>query len=590
MSNLSDYNWKGLSARRSTADVAWQYNIDLHGSTVIPAMFRRLDYQPDSNHCIMIGDPTEYSIDKDYPSESTSLTAYSYGYYLKNIIKYQYRQTKAGVDIPTWERAGSNYKGETARSSEILSYENPTYHLKRLLWPLDSNGNITIAAGYYNLYLGRLELVPNWGLGSGAVVQVTQTLGSTATALYVSDLAQFPAPGSASYVKIFSYTDEDDDSTYDEGEETGLYEVCRYSAKSATSGAGYLTIVRSGSYVWNASNSVAYYIDSGYDVNHISVDTKQFFFDGGQTIVDVLDAYAEHCGMIYYTKFKYTTGAWREYFYWVPKYRLEETKGNYLELPTSIVQVSSATENMIGSPGLSATVGLEDSFNAVTVEACRTKDSAWFYGYAENPVVTSRTEVARVLPFRSDSLLPDPVANTWTTTITADSYYGAVTDGGVSYGTTAENAECQRIVNEKAKELLRYANYVIPSYSAQFRNAYFELYQRVQFIGFPNMPEDVMRITEIEYTFQPPSDGGMVCTITCSKATTLQESGKFQSIIDEIQANYEKLKQSASDTAETQKIGVVIATYQEGSMATVQLRSSGAIIKTRSYGLRKAAS
>jgi hypothetical protein len=586
MTALDTYDWIGLTARRATGDIAWQYGIDLHGSTIIPPTFRRLEYEPDSDHCIMIGDPTEYSIDNDYPASNTSLTAYSYGYYLKNPIRYEYRQSKAGIDIPEWERSGSNWKGETSRTSEIKSYENPTYHLKRLLWPLDANGNVTSEKGYYNLYLGRLELVPNWGLGSGAMVRVTQTLNVGATALYVSDLAQFPNPGTASYVKIFSYTDEDSDSTYDEGEETGLYEVCRYSAKSAASGAGYLTIVRTSASVWNPSNAVVMYIDAGYDVNHISVDTKQFFFDGGQSLIDVLDQYAEHCGMIYYTKFKNVGTEWREYFYWIPKYRLEEDKGNYLELPTSVTQVTASTDSLIGSPGLSATIGLEDSFNAVMVEACRTKDSAWFYGYAEKPEVTAGTEMPRVLQFRSDSLLPDPLANTWTQTITADSNYGP---GGVSYGTAVENTECQRLVTEKAKELLIYSNYVIPSYSAQFRNAFFELYQRVQFIGFPNIPEDIMRITEIEYAYQPPSDGGMACSITCSKATTLQESGKFQSIIDEIQMNYEKLKESASDTADTQKIGVVIATYQEGSMATVQLRSSGAIIKTRSYGLRKPA-
>lgn len=488
MSNLDDYEWESFTARRSTADIAWQYGIDLHGSTSIPTMFRRLEYQPDPNRCAMLGEPTEYSVDSDYPATFTSITAYSYGYYLKNPVLYNFRQTKAGIDIPAWERAGSNYKGETSRTNEIVSYENPSYLLKRMLWPLDANGNITSERGYYNLYMARLELVPNWG---GVVA----------------------------------------------------------------------------------------------DTNHQTVETKQFFFDGSKTIIDVIDEIAEHCGMIYFTKFKKVGTEWREYFYWIPKYRLQEDKGNYLELPTTITQITQQTESLVGQPGISATVGLEDSFNAVMVEACRTKDSAWFYGYAEKPEVTNGTEIKRVLQFRTDSLLPDPVANTWTSTITVNSNYGP---GGVSYGTATENANCQALVNNKAAELLQYANYVIPSYSAAFKDTYFELYQRVQFIGFPNIPQDVMRITEIEYQYNPPDDQGMICTITCSKATTLQESGKFQSIIDEIQANYEKLKESASDTADTQKIGVVISTYQDNSMATVQLRSSGAIIKTRSYGFRKA--
>lgn len=593
MTNLNSYpNWISFSKKRSSGDIAWGYEINLNGSTLIPTMFSRLEYQESTSQCDMLCEPTGYKIENNYPGSKTTLTAYSYGYYLKNPLSYKNRNTKAGTDIPTWERTGSNYKGETKKTDEIKSYENPSYHLKRLLWPLDVYGNPTLERGYYNLYIGRIDPVPNWGLGSGGVVKVTQTLYLAGTKLYVSDLAQFknPAIGNT-YVKIFSYTDSDENNTYDEGEETGDYEVCKYTAKSSDSGAGYLTISRNNpDNIWNPSNAVAMYIDAGYDVNHIPVTTKQYFFNSGDSIVDVINKYSEELGMIAYTKYKKDSiGVWREYFYWIPQYRIQETKGNYLGLPTNITQITSSYSGLKGQPGLSAEFGLDQSFNAVWVESCRIKDSAWFYGYAtKNPSTPTDAEIPRTLMFRDDGLLPDPAANDYTVSTTPESNFGPPMDGGVSYGTAAENRECQRIVEAKANQLLKYSNYRILTYEAEFKGVYFELLQRIQFIGFAQIPSDVMRITSIEYNYPPVSDGGMTCKITCAKAEDLQKSGKIQSVIDEIQQNYERLKQSiSSDSGDLQKIGVVISTYQNNTMATYQLRSNGLILKTRSYGLRK---
>jgi hypothetical protein len=108
----------------------------------------------------------------------------------------------------------------------------------------------------------------------------------------------------------------------------------------------------------------------------------------------------------------------------------------------------------------------------------------------------------------------------------------------------------------------------------------------VQFVGFDGIPSDIMRVMEISYDFNPASDGGHTVTITCAKKETLKASGKFQSIIDEIRENTERLRESL-DTGEDQKLGVIISTPQDGALANLQLKSTGAIIKTRSYGLRK---
>ncbi len=565
-------------------------------------MFQRFEHQPDASHCAMLGYPVEPTVDRDFPKVMITISSYSAGYFFKEQLDPKLRQTRAGTDIPSWARNASNYEGEDSRTDEIVSFENPTYHLMRLLWPInESTGEISDEKGYYNLYPGKIMPVPNWGLGSGDPVKVTAVLAAGATTLYVADLSQFPTPSATTYVKIFSYSDKsddggDDDGSYDEGEETGDSEICHYTARSGSTGVGYLTIVRSDTVVWNPSNSMAQYVKgSNYNPNHKSVEKKQYFWDGETTIASVLEQYQDDCYMISFTRIEYcsSAGEWREYFYWIPMYTLEEDKGNYLNLPTDITVINPGFETLEGTPGLSSTISYSDYFNRVVVEACRTKDSAWFYASAETAAVTAGKESKQTLHYATNSLLPDPVGSTWNSrfgTISTSSNFGPVTDGGISYGTAAEDAECQALTQALANEIVSYIGYCIPQYEATFKDTYFEHYQRIQFTGFDGVPETVMRITDLEYTYNPPGDGGMSCKITCTPATTLQKSGKFQSLVDEIQAYYTKLKESASDSASTNKRGVVISTNSDNTIATVQFRSSGALIRSQNYGLRKAVS
>ncbi|HWQ65971.1 MAG TPA: hypothetical protein VN372_03765 [Methanospirillum sp.] len=580
MTNLNTFDWITLTAQKATADIAWSYDIKLHGVTG-PDMFRKLEYQPDPDFCAMLGDPVESSIDSDYPGKTTSVTAYSYGYYFKNQVSYDLRQTKAGVDIPAYARAGSNYGGEVSRTSPIVSYENPGYYVRRLLFPVDSSGTITKASGYYNLYLGRIELVPNWGLGSSDNTTLTAVLAANATTLYVSNLALF----STGKVMLFTYTDSDSDGVWDDDEDKVTVEVCPYTAKSGSSGAGYLTIVRtSPAKVWNPSSALACSVPDLYDPYHPEIQKKQFAYDG-ETISGIFDDLNDYCHMISFTKFKKVDGEWREYFYWIPKYRLDEDAGNYLELPTEVTIILPTTQNLIGSPGPGASVALDQSYNTVWVEACRTKDSAWFYAKRETAAVTAGLEVPRVLIFRTKDLLPDPAGITWNEVPTTSTNFGP---GGVNYGTPAENAACQALAEAKAEEVLKFANYQVPTFTASFKDTQFEHYQQIQFSGFEGFPSDIMRVMEITYEFNPPDSGGQVTRITCAKKETLKESGKYQSVIDEIRENFERLKESVSNSGETEKQCAVLDTYDSGTMAIVQLRSTGALVKTKSYGLRAA--
>lgn len=495
--NLNDYKWISLTARRTTADIAWQYDITISG-TEKPPVFGKLIHEEDG-HCALYGEPTEYTIDYDYPSVTTSVACYSYGYFLNNRLPWYLRQSRAGADIKPWQMADANISSIQSRLDKIDTYENPSDYIKRILFFIDDNtGQIDeTRPGPYGLWgnSNTIKPVPNWGITSS---------------------------------------------------------------------------------------------DSRFDINHPNseepamIEKRQFAYDGNK-IIDVLDEIAEHCHMIYFTRFVKVDDVWREYFYWIPKYGVQL---GWLGVSTTPIQITPTTTGLVGSPGLSGSIVLEQSYNAVWVEACRKKDSAWFYAYKAGKGVLAGTEVARTLFYRTYDLLPDPAGNTWNTVIGTGTNFGP---SGVNYGTTAENANCQALADAKAQQLVDLLDYRIPTYTCTFKNMYFELYQVLVFNGFAGLTEFngfEMQIIDIEYNYESAENGGHTVTITCAPKNELQKSGKFQSVIDEIQENFEKLKQDIEGSKTDDKVAVVLSTYDQGTMCNAQLRSTGALVKTRTYGYR----
>jgi len=497
--NLNDYRWISMTARRSTADIAWQYDVKLSG-TDKPPVFGKLIHEEDG-HCALYGEPTEYSIDYDYPSITTSLACYSYGYFLNNRLPWNLRQSRAGADIRPWQMTNANISAIQGRLDKIDTFENPSDYVKRILFYVDdSTGAIDeTRCGPYGLWASAntIKPVPNWGITSS---------------------------------------------------------------------------------------------DSRFNIHHPTteepamIEKRQFAYDGDK-IIDVLDEIAKHCHMIYFTRFIKVDGVWREYFYWIPKYGVQL---GWLGVSTTPIEITPTTFGLVGSPGLSASIKLEQSYNSVWVEACRKKDSAWFYAYKAGRGVLAGTEVPRTLFYRTHDLLPDPAGNTWSTNINTETDFGP---HGVNYGTATENANCQALADAKAQQLVDLLDYRIPTYTATFKGVFFELYQIVIFNGFAGLSEFngfEMQIIDIEYTYNSADNGGHSVTITCAPRDELQKSGKFQSVIDEIQENFEKLKQDIEGTNTDDKVAVVLSTYDQGSMCNAQLRSTGALVKTRTYGYRTA--
>ncbi len=523
--NLNDYRWISMSARRSAADIAWQYDVQLSG-TDKPPVFGKLIHEEDG-HCALYGEPTEYSIDYDYPSITTSVACYSYGYFLNNRAPWFLRQSRAGVDIFPYQLSDANIPTRQNRFEKIDTYENPTDYIKRMLFFIDNaTGKIdTTRAGPFGLWgtdtgdKPTIRPVPNWG--------------------------------------IMRYTGSDGKQYMDQ---TGI-----------PSG---VTLTRNTKFVeYHPSQE-----EPG------QVEKKQFMFDGIK-IIDILDEIAKHCNMIYHTRFVKVNDVWREYLYWIPKYGVQL---GWLGVSTTPIEITPTASGLVGTPGLSASIVLEQSYNCVWVEACRKKDSAWFYAMAAGRGVIAGTEVQRALYYRSYDLLPDPKNNIWSSPPHPALNFGPY---GVSYGTSAEDSACQDIVNKKALQLVELLDYRIPTYTCTFKSRYFELYQILIFNGFAGLSEFngfEMQIIDIEYNYESADNGGHSVTITCAPRDELQKSGKFQSVIDEIQENYDKMKQDIEGGRTEDKVAVIISTYDEGAMCNAQLRSTGAHIKTRAYGYRTA--
>lgn len=537
LQDLNNFNWQNMTARRTTADIAWQYTVTLNG-TERPPDFGRLYHEIDGI-CALHGELTEYDIDFDYPSVSTILTAYSFGYFLNNRIPVKIpgteiylRQSRAGSDIKSWQMAESNITALQARADEITTYENPTHYLKRLLFYVDDvTGKVdTTRAGPYGLW-------------------ATDTFCNAAECAITGAMPTIrPVPNWG----IPHFTDETE------------------------------TVV-----------------SPGFNTNHptledpFMIEKKQFAYDGDK-LIDVLDELADHCHMLYFTRFIKVNNQWREYFYWIPKYGIALSWLGINQTPHAI---TPNTAGLIGSPGLSASIVLEQSYNAVWVEACRKKDSAWFYAYKPGAGVIAGTESPRVLFYRSHDLLPDPVSNVFldlngdVAQLSTSNNFGPGPDG-LNYGTPEENEACQTIVDKKAQSLVDLLEYQIPTFTVTFQDSFFNLYEVLLFSGFGNALEHFegyeMQIIDLEYQYNPPSEGGHTVTLTVAPKAELQASGKFQSVIDEIQENYEKLKEDINSGDTDDKLAIIISTYSDGAMCNAQLRSTGSMTKTRTYGYRTA--
>lgn len=322
---------------------------------------------------------------------------------------------------------------------------------------------------------------------------------------------------------------------------------------------------------------------------------KQFTYDA-HPVNDLLNEIATDYKRVFFEKIVLVNSIPVHRFYLVDFDDID----TQLDLPAALT-ITAGDSAVIGQPGPKYKLDLTDSKNMVWVELCRKKDNAWFFAERKLQAVINKTELPRILVYRSSNLLPDPAGKAFPTeTNPATANYGCITvipgyesqSGGISYGTAAENAACQTITNAKADELLAYLNMDVKQYDITLRlteTKYYQLalYQKVTINGFSGVPNgELMRITNLDYTFTPISDGGDTVTMTLVPDTELQVARRFEEMQDEIRSNYTALKQSLERSSLNNKMGVVKTLTTDRTYANIQTRSSGRIVQVRAWGER----
>lgn len=323
---------------------------------------------------------------------------------------------------------------------------------------------------------------------------------------------------------------------------------------------------------------------------------KQYTYDA-HPISELLSAIASDYNRIYFEQIRTDTeGNPVHKFYLVDFDKMDEL----LELPEQIT-IDANSNYTIGNPGPRISKDLIDCKNVVWVELCRKKDNAWFFAERKTQAVTDGTELPRYLVYRSSDLLPDPVGKTWPSgTNPATANFGPVTliagyesqSGGISYGTSTENATCQKITNDKADELVDYLELDVKQYEISLRLIepwMYELaiYQKVMFTGFDSIPDDeLMRITEIEYVFQNAGEGKNIVNLVVVPDEEVVAARQFELMQNEIRSNQIALQQQIERNVVNNKIGVVKSVSSDQTYANIQLRSSGRMVQTRAWGER----
>lgn len=341
--------------------------------------------------------------------------------------------------------------------------------------------------------------------------------------------------------------------------------------------------------VWN-------HIDYGMipvfqDIASDDILEKQYAFDA-HPISELISKIGSDYNRIYFEQI--TTDTHK--FYLIDFDQMDEL----LELPDQIT-IDAGSNYLVGNPGPRISKDLIDCKNVVWVELCRKKDNAWFFAERKTQAVTDGTELPRYLVYRSSDLLPDPVGKTWPSgTNPATANFGPVTlipghedqSGGVNFGTAAENAECQKITNDKASELVGYLELDVKQYEVTLRltelwTHTLSIYQKVMFSGFDTIPSnELMRITEIEYNLNSAGEQGDVVNLVVVPDAEIVAARQFELMQNEIRSNQIALQQSIERNVINNKIGVVKSISDDQTYANMQLRSSGRMVQIRAWGER----
>lgn len=146
---------------------------------------------------------------------------------------------------------------------------------------------------------------------------------------------------------------------------------------------------------------------------------------------------------------------------------------------------------------------------------------------------------------------------------------------------TISTSAAQALVETRAKAIYSLLSTSTTMYEVKFwKRPDLQLYQRVQFTGFDGIPSDVMRITDIEYSWSADDGDGWgtpMCTIKCAIDRQWAAARKLSLILkQDYWAVADSLKRAVEQSSKTTFLGTTVG---YGPNGTAILRSaSGAYV------------
>lgn len=141
---------------------------------------------------------------------------------------------------------------------------------------------------------------------------------------------------------------------------------------------------------------------------------------------------------------------------------------------------------------------------------------------------------------------------------------------------TTTQAQANAIVAAKAASLYTLLSSPVETFSVKFFNRYdLQLFQKITFKGFaPSIPDQTMRITNIEYTID--GDDGCVCSCQCMTDRSWSAIRKMSiSLKRDWAAISDSIKRSQENKTKQIVYGTVINTNPGTQVAVIQSKSSG---------------
>jgi len=264
-----------------------------------------------------------------------------------------------------------------------------------------------------------------------------------------------------------------------------------------------------------------------------TIESRQFAVESKTTKQTLIDAICDAAKMVFFTK-PAPTGAFPPAVYFVREDLVDNPYAG-LDLPP-MVTVRNPDPYLI-SPIRHASAG-DENYNRVIIRGSN-ENGQWFEAVVESPGVTAGDDPA--IEYLEES---------------------------IEYDT---QAKCQN----RALELYLYFSTRPVTYTAVFRDRVdLQLYQLMRFVGFTDVPDDLMRIVEIKYKLEPLKK---TVTVTLAKVAAMKT---YDKLLKKTSGNtttvIETITRAVVEQQPSFKLGTITAI--SGNFATVKLDMGGTIV------------